>query len=111
MRRFVFWQRLSEPTKPLRDLSLKEPSFSPIAVWGSRSSLDSNKGTSFYYKVSSYKVFFQSENVITTEVLRESSTSAATKISMKQEESCYSDTFACYCDTFWQNTMVIDFSG
>ncbi len=30
---------------------------------------------------------------------------------MKQEEWCYSDTFACYCDTFWQKTMVIAQSG
>ncbi len=45
--------------------------------------------------------------VLTTEVFRESSICAAIKMRMKQEDSFYSDTFAGYCDTFWQNTMVI----
>ncbi len=48
---------------------------------------------------------------LTTEVIRESSICIAIKIRMKQEESYYSDTFAGYCDTFWQNTMVIALSG
>lgn len=51
------------------------------------------------------------ELVMTTEVLSECSTWLTPLWRLKHEESCYSDTFAPYCDTFRQNIMVIDLSG